>query len=101
MKKQGIALVLENEQECNTATAPESVRLLAAVPNLSLNWDPGNSATFADDVPYPDDYNQLPKNRIGHCHVKDTIRKPDAKFFTIISSSLRFRLAAPRPGAYT
>jgi sugar phosphate isomerase/epimerase len=45
-----------------------------------LNWDPGNSATFAGDVPYPDDYNKMPKHRIGHCHVKDTIRKPDGKF---------------------
>ena len=41
--KQGIALVLENEQDCNTATAPEAVRLLAAVPGLNLNWDPANA----------------------------------------------------------
>ena len=24
-----------------------------------LNWDPGNSATFAGDTPYPDDYKAL------------------------------------------
>ena len=45
-----------------------------------LNWDPGNSATFANDTPFPDDYKLLPKHRIGHCHCKDTIRKPDGKF---------------------
>src|ERR1700761_5960130 len=37
-KRHDIALILENEQECSTATAPEAVRLLKAVPNLGLNW---------------------------------------------------------------
>jgi sugar phosphate isomerase/epimerase len=67
---------------CNTGSGAEAIAVLMAVqePNLMLNWDPGNSATFAGDTPYPDDYNQLPKHRIGHCHCKDTIRKPDGKF---------------------
>jgi len=80
--KQQIILLLENEMACNTGSGKEAIATMKAIrePNFMLNWDPGNSATFADDVPYPDDYNQLPKNRIGHCHVKDTIRKPDAKF---------------------
>jgi len=77
-----VFLVLENEMACNTGSGAEAVALLNAVPNphLLLNWDPGNSATFAADVPYPDDYRKLPKGRIGHCHVKDTVRKPDGKF---------------------
>jgi L-ribulose-5-phosphate 3-epimerase len=77
-----IVLLLENEMACNTGSGPESIAVLNAVrePNFMLNWDPGNSATFAGDVPYPDDYNKMPKHRIGHCHVKDTIRKPDGKF---------------------
>ena len=80
--KQNVILVLENEMACNTGSGKEAVDLMKAVrePNFMLNWDPGNSATFANDVPFPDDYNQLPKHRIGHCHVKDTIRKPDGKF---------------------
>jgi sugar phosphate isomerase/epimerase len=77
-----IVLLLENEMACNTGSGPEAVEVLKAVkePNFMLNWDPGNSATFAGDVPYPDDYNRMPKHRIGHCHCKDTIRKADGKF---------------------
>ncbi len=77
-----LILVLENEMDCNTGTGKEAVETLNAIPdsNFMLNWDLGNSATFAGDTPYPDDYKLLPKNRIGHCHCKDTIRKPDGKF---------------------
>lgn len=77
-----LILLLENEMACNTGSGKEAAATMAAVqePNFMLNWDPGNSATFPDDVPYPDDYNNLPKHRIGHCHCKDTIRKPDGKF---------------------
>ena len=76
----GILLLLENEPACNTATAAESAKVLAAVssPSLMLNWDPGNAAS-RDETPYPDGYNLLPKNRIGHCHCKDTKKKPDGK----------------------
>ncbi len=77
-----LILLLENEMACNTGSGKEAAETLAEVqePNFMLNWDPGNSATFPGDVPYPDDYKLLPKNRIGHCHCKDTIRKPDGKW---------------------
>lgn len=77
-----IVLVLENEMSCNTGSGAEAVAVLEAVrePNLMLNWDPGNAATFAGEIAYPDDYEKLPKKRIGHCHVKDTIRKAEGKF---------------------
>jgi L-ribulose-5-phosphate 3-epimerase len=77
-----LILLLENEPSCNTGTGKEAAQVLAEIqePNFMLNWDPGNSATFPGDVPYPDDYNLLPKHRIGHCHCKDTIRKPDGKW---------------------
>jgi sugar phosphate isomerase/epimerase len=76
-----LILLLENEMACNTGSGKEAAETLAAIvePNFMLNWDPGNSATFANDTPYPDDYKLLPKDRIGHCHCKDTIRKPDGK----------------------
>ncbi len=79
--KQGIVLVLENEMACNTGSGAEAVETLAAVPNrnLMLNWDAGNSGTFAGDVPYPDDYDRIPKGRIGHVHVKNVRRSPDLK----------------------
>jgi len=71
----GITLVLENESACNTATGAEAAKVLAAVksPNLMLNWDPGNAAASGETA-YPDGYNLLPKERIGHCHCKDVVR---------------------------
>lgn len=80
--KHNIVLILENEMACNTGSGPEAIAVLKAVrePNFMLNWDPGNAATFAGETPYPDDYNAIPKHRIGHCHCKDTIRKADGKF---------------------
>lgn len=80
--KSDLILLLENEMECNTATGKESAATLAAVqePNFMLNWDPGNAATFPNSMPFPDGYNLLPKRRIGHCHAKSVIRKPDGKW---------------------
>ena len=74
-EKKGITLVLENESACNTATAAEAVKVLSAVqsPSFMLNWDPGNAAA-GGETPYPDGYNLLPKERIGHCHCKDFIK---------------------------
>ncbi len=76
--EKGITLLLENEMSCNTGTAAESAKVLAAVksPYLMLNWDPGNAATLGE-TPYPDGYLMLPKDRIGHCHCKDAVKKPD------------------------
>ena len=78
--KQRIILLIENEASCNTATAAESAKVLAAVKskNFMLNWDPGNAAT-RDEKPYPDGYELLPRDRIGHCHCKDATKKLDGK----------------------
>ncbi len=78
--KKGLVLLLENELACNTATGAEAARTLNAVksPYLMLNWDPGNAATH-DEVTYPDAYNLLPKERIGHCHCKDVTKSPTGK----------------------
>jgi L-ribulose-5-phosphate 3-epimerase len=74
--RKGITLVLENEPACNTATGAEAAKVLDAVksPYLMLNWDPGNAATLGE-TPYPGGYNLLPKERIGHCHCKDAVKK--------------------------
>jgi L-ribulose-5-phosphate 3-epimerase len=79
--KSNIILLLENEMSCNTATGAEAAAVLAQIPNKNfmLNWDPGNAATFPDTTPYPTGYDMLPKNRIGHCHAKDVIRKSGGK----------------------
>jgi sugar phosphate isomerase/epimerase len=65
---------------CNTATGAESAAVLAAIPNKNfmLNWDPGNAADLGI-FPYSKGYDLLPKNRIGHCHAKDVVAKPDNK----------------------
>jgi L-ribulose-5-phosphate 3-epimerase len=77
-EKSGVILLLENEMSCNTGTGAEAAKVLAAVksPNLMLNWDPGNAATLGE-TPYPDGYGVLPKDRIGHCHCKDAVKKSD------------------------
>ncbi len=76
--KQGLILVLENEMSCNTGTGKEAAEVLAAVqtPSFMLNWDPGNAATLGE-VPYPNGYDLLPRNRIGHCHCKDVVKNGD------------------------
>src|SRR5271156_3648106 len=79
--KDKLILLLENEMACNTATGEESAAVLAAIPdkNFMLNWDPGNAAALAA-TPYSDGYQKLPKDRIGHCHCKDVVLKPDHKY---------------------
>jgi sugar phosphate isomerase/epimerase len=76
-----VVLVLENEHACNTATAAEAARTLAAVraPYLKLNWDPGNAA-FRGETPFPDGYRLLPANRVAHMHCKDVARKKDGGY---------------------
>ena len=73
--KQNVILLLENESTCNTAAGAEAAKVLAAVKSshFMLNWDPGN-ATAAGEKAYPDGYDLLPKNRIGHCHCKDAVK---------------------------
>src|SRR5262245_15559860 len=74
--KKGVTLTLENELACNTATGAEAARLLNAVreKGLMLNWDPGN-ATARGEKAFPDGYAKLPKDRIGHVHCKDAVKK--------------------------
>ena len=74
--KNNLLLVLENEPACNTATGAESAKVLTAVqhPAFMLNWDPGNAGA-SGEIPYPDGYKLLPKDRIGHCHCKDVVKK--------------------------
>jgi L-ribulose-5-phosphate 3-epimerase len=76
-----ITLLLENEIACNTATGAEATRTLKAVQssNLMLNWDPGNAA-YRGEIAFPDGFARIPKERIGHVHCKDVVRKTDGTF---------------------
>jgi sugar phosphate isomerase/epimerase len=80
--KHGIIFLLENEFECNTATGAEAAKTLAAVSatNFMLNWDPGNAAARGE-TPYPNGWELLPKERIGHCHCKDIVMKQGGEGF--------------------
>ena len=78
-RKQGISLVLENEHECNTGTAPEAARVLAAVKPLSLNWDPANAVMHGELDAFPAGWDLLPKDRILHCHCKNAVRDDTGK----------------------
>ncbi len=79
--KQNLVLVLENEYECNTATGRESAQLLDALqtPHLMLNWDPGNAVARGELDAFPQGFDLIPKDRIGHCHVKCAVTKPGTK----------------------
>jgi sugar phosphate isomerase/epimerase len=79
--KKGIILLLENEFACNTATGAEAAHTMAAVesPNFLLNWDPGNAA-YRGEIAFPDGFQKLPKERIGHVHCKDAVRKADGTY---------------------
>jgi L-ribulose-5-phosphate 3-epimerase len=76
-----MTLLLENEIACNTATGAEAARTLQAVPspNFQLNWDPGNAA-YRGEIAFPDGFQKLPLERIGHMHCKDAVRKPDGTY---------------------
>lgn len=81
--KHNIIFLLENELDCNTATGREAARTLSAVPSSSfmLNWDPGNAVARGELDAFPVGWNLLPKQRIGHCHVKNAIRNSSASGF--------------------
>jgi sugar phosphate isomerase/epimerase len=69
----GVTLALENEHECNVATAAEALDVLDAAdsPHLRLIWDPGNAAMLD-----PRAWNGLGGlgaivDRVAHVHLKD------------------------------
>jgi sugar phosphate isomerase/epimerase len=87
--KEGIALVLENEHACNTATGAEAAEVLNQVrsKHLLLNWDPGNAA-MAGETPYPSGYDLLPKERIGLCHCKDVALHGDRREWAAVGRGI-------------
>jgi sugar phosphate isomerase/epimerase len=72
----GVRLALENEHECNVATAAEARAALeiADAPELRLIWDPGNAAMLG-----PASWDGLGGldsivDRVAHVHLKDVSR---------------------------
>lgn len=68
--KEKIHLLIENEGACNVSTCAELVALLKMVPSkwVGINWDPLNGA--AQEQPFPQGYDMLPKNRIQNVQIK-------------------------------
>jgi sugar phosphate isomerase/epimerase len=66
-----IQLLVENEASCNVATAAELAALMKLMPSkwIGINWDITNGMGLKE-VPFPDGYNLLPKDRIGNVHIK-------------------------------
>ena len=69
--KEKIQLLVENEASCNVATAAELAALMKLMPSkwIGINWDITNGMGFKE-VPFPDGYDLLPKDRIGNVHIK-------------------------------
>jgi len=69
--REKIHLLVENEASCNVATAAELAALMKLLPSkwIGVNWDITNGMG-QKEVPFPDGYNLLPKDRIGNVHIK-------------------------------
>ncbi|HEY4413100.1 MAG TPA: sugar phosphate isomerase/epimerase [Gaiellaceae bacterium] len=87
----GITLALENEHECNVATAAEARAALDAAdaPPLRLIWDPGNAAMLD-----PAAWNGLGGldtivDRVAHVHLKDVT--PDGEWTRVGDGIVDFR----------
>lgn len=65
----GVVLALENEHDCNIATARETARVLERLPDLRVIWDPANhirGGGSREDAALPGF-----EDRIAHVHLKD------------------------------
>ncbi|MCJ7502744.1 MAG: sugar phosphate isomerase/epimerase [Acidobacteriia bacterium] len=70
-RRAGVRLILEDEGSCNVGTGRELALLLKNVTasNVGANWDVGNGC-WHGEAPFPTGYEALPKQRLGHLHVK-------------------------------
>lgn len=76
-RKEGVHLLLENENSCNVGSSSEAAALLALLPKeVGLNWDPDN-ALGLNEIPFPDGYALLPKDRLMNVQIKAKSLLPD------------------------
>lgn len=69
-QKEGIRLLIENENTQNAGTSIETAKLMKLLPrNVGINWDSLNGLALGEK-PYPDGYEALPKDRVWNVHVK-------------------------------
>jgi len=74
--RQGMILMVENENVCNIGTSKELGRLVRDInsPHLRGNWDPANAAVLGE-IPYPDGYREV-RGLFAHMHIKDLRMDP-------------------------
>jgi L-ribulose-5-phosphate 3-epimerase len=91
--KEGITLLVENENACNVVSCAETAAFLKLLPqkNIGINWDPMNGRGMQEN-PYPEGYSLLPKKRIGNVQFKGkTLLEAEHKldWGTILSALVR------------
>ncbi|MES1258372.1 MAG: sugar phosphate isomerase/epimerase family protein [Acidobacteriota bacterium] len=70
-EKGRVRLLIENESTQNIGTSPETKAIMEMLPSKSIgfNWDPQNALPLKE-VPWPDGYSVLPKNRMLNVQFK-------------------------------
>jgi len=90
-EKAKVHLLIENEYSQNIGNSKESRDILAMLPSktIGLNWDPGNAQELRE-IPFPDGYALVPKNRILNIQFKaqNTLDGPDKMDWTAVLRAL-------------
>jgi sugar phosphate isomerase/epimerase len=70
-EKAKVRLLIENENSQNIGTSVEVKDIMAMLPSKSIgfNWDPQNALPLKE-IPWPDGYSVLPKNRMLNAQFK-------------------------------
>lgn len=78
-EKEGVVLLLENENACNGGYAAEVADLVRRVnsPAMRVLWDPGNE-NYGGKNCFPEGYAAV-KGLFDHVHLKDSVVGPDGK----------------------
>ena len=71
-----LILAIENEPGAYCDTAANTLRVIEAInmPNVKINWDPGN-AVSSGETAYPTGYDLI-KDHMVNLHIKDTVLYP-------------------------
>ncbi len=70
-EKARVKLLIENESTENIGTSAELKAIMELIPSKAVgcNWDPGNAQSL-HEVPWPDGYSVLPKDRMMNAQFK-------------------------------
>jgi sugar phosphate isomerase/epimerase len=70
-EKAKVRLLIENENSQNIGTSVETKEIMALLPSkyIGFNWDPQNALPLKE-IPWPDGYSVLPKNRMLNAQFK-------------------------------